>query len=68
MSDVHKENIEYYGMITRRRDVEIAEVIGAKYYKLINKVLTNDEELKHYNIEFNEVMKLVKKSMKNLLI
>jgi hypothetical protein len=55
--DVHKENIEYYGMISKKHDVEIADGIGAKYYKLVNNVLTNDAELKHYNIEFNEITK-----------
>jgi hypothetical protein len=66
--DVHKENIEYYGMISRRHDVEIDEGVGARYSKMVNKVLTNDEELKHYNIETSEIMQLVIKKINQTFI
>jgi hypothetical protein len=52
--DVHKENIDYYSMLSRKQDIN--DGVGTKYYQIVCNVLTLEEDLKHYHIEPDEIM------------
>jgi hypothetical protein len=59
--EVHKENILYYGMVKT-----ITDGIGLMYHKNLCNVL--NEDLKHYDIEYSEIMNRTLKKLNETFI